>query len=200
MENTTNNSFEEQWQKAFDDATLPPSEAVWERIELDLDNNISPKSGNSTYYIGAIPALILGVSLWFFMNKKDAIKQVQVIENKAVIPAGKRQKSAFTTEEKLIIKPKENIQIQEVFIPQKEKIIEPEIVVVEPENEVRISNDSVEFINPILVTKKVNSELTNPNITIPFKQTPYYKIPKPVSKKKSVWDRFRISGGVGVFQ
>lgn len=198
MENTTNNSFEEQWQKAFDDASLPPSEAVWERIELGLENNIPPKSGNGSYYIGAISALILGISLWFFLNKKETTKQVQVIEKKAVIPVEKIEKSAFKTEEKLIIKPKENTQIKKIFVPEKEEIIEPEIVA--KENEVRIINDSIDFMSPIMATKKVNSELTNPNIIIPFEQTPYYEIPKPVSKKKSIWDRVRFSGGIGVYQ
>jgi hypothetical protein len=198
MENTTNNSFEEQWQKAFDDASLPPSEAVWERIELGLETNIPPKSGNNSYYFGAISALVLGVSLWLFMSNNEAKKQVQVIENKVINPDEKIEKSAFKTEEKLIINPKENTQIKKIFVPKKEEIIEPEIIA--KENKVRIINDSIDFMSPIMATKKVNSELTNPNIIIPIEQAPYYEIPKPVSKKKSIWDRVRISGGVGVYQ
>lgn len=197
MENTTNNSFEEQWQKAFDDASLPPSEAVWERIELDLENNILPKSGNSSYYFGAFSALILGISLWFFMHKNEEKKQVQVIENKAI---NQPEKSIFKTEEKLIIKPKENIQIKKVFVRKKEEIIETNVVLTEPENEERIINDSIDFMSPIMATKKVNSKVLNPNLIIPFEQTPYYELPKPVSKKKSIWDRVRISGGIGVYQ
>ena len=200
MGNITNNSFEEQWQKAFDNASLPPSEAVWERIELDLENNILPKSGNGLYYIGVISAVILGVSSWLFINKNEVKKQIQVIENKAIISSEKIEKSAFKKEEKLISKPKEISQIKKVFVPEKEEIIEPDILVKEPENEVRIINDSIDFMNPIMTTKKVNFELINPNIIIPFEQTPYYEIPKPITKKKSIWDRIRISGGVGVYQ
>ena len=74
MENTTNNSFEEQWQKAFDDASLPPSEAVWERIESGLQSNIHPKPNYNSYYFGVISAVILGVSLWFFINRNKEKK------------------------------------------------------------------------------------------------------------------------------
>ncbi len=197
MGNTTNNSFEEQWQKVFDDASLPPSEAVWERIELDLENNILPKSINSSYYLGAIAALILGISLWFFIRKNEEKKLVHDIENKVI---NQVEKSSFKTEEKLIIKPKENIQIKKVFVPKKEEIIETNVVVTEPENEERIINDSIDFMSPIMATKKVNSKLLNPNLIIPFEQTPYYELPKPVSKKKSIWDRVKISGGIGVYQ
>ena len=59
MEDITNNSFEEQWQRAFDDASSPPSEEVWERIEFSLEKNFQPKSGNNSYTIGAISSFIL---------------------------------------------------------------------------------------------------------------------------------------------
>ena len=200
MENTTNNSFEEQWQKAFDDASLPPSEAVWEKIELGLGNNIPPKSGNGSYYVGAVTAVILGIALWFFIGKKEVIDQVQILENKTIIPIEKIEQSAFKTAEKLISKTRENVQIKKMPTPKKEEIIEPEIIVKESENEVRTITDSVDFMNPIIITKKVNSELVNPGLIIPFKQVPYYEVPKPVSKKKSIWDKVKFSGSVGVYQ
>jgi hypothetical protein len=197
MENTTHNSFEEQWQKAFDDASLSPSEAVWEKIESGLQTNIPPKpNNNSTYYFGAISVIILGLGLWFFMSKNEEKKEVQVVENKVVIPV---EKILPKEEAKLIIKPKEKTLIKKAFIPEKEEIIEPEIVINEPENQERIITDSIDFMSPIIVTQKVNSELTNPSINIPFERTPYYEIPKPKSKKKSIWDKVRISGAVGVY-
>lgn len=200
MENTTNNSFEEQWQRAFDDASLSPSEAVWERIESGLQNNIPPKpNNNSTYYFGTITAVILGVGLWFFMSKDEAKKEMQVVENKVVRSKNVIEKLLPNEEEKLIIKPKEKTSIKKVFIPEKEEIFEPEIVVTKPENQERIITDSIDFMNPIMAMKKVNSELVNPSINIPFEQAPYYEIPKPKSKKKSIWDKVRISGGVGVY-
>ena len=200
MNNSTNNSFEEQWQKAFDDASLPPSEAVWEKIELGLGNNIPPKSGNGSYYIGAISAVILGLSVWFFMPEKEAKKEVQVIEKKVVSDDKKNEIIVSKIEEKIIIKPKEKTLTKKVFIPKKEEIIKPEIVVKESEEQERIITDTIDFMNPIIITKKVNSELTNPTINVPFQQTPYYEIPKLKPQKKSIWDKVRISGGVGVYQ
>ena len=204
MENTTNNSFEEQWQRAFDDASLPPSEAVWERIESGLENNIPPKpNNNSTYYFGTISAVILGISLWFFMGNKEEKKEVQVVENKVIISKDK-VKEILPKEENLIIKLKEKTSIKRVFIPDKVEVIEPNIeietITQTPENQERIITDSIDFMSPIIITQKVNSELMNPSINIPFERTPYYEIPKPKSKKKSIWDRVRISGGVGVYQ
>lgn len=204
MENTTNNSFEEQWQRAFDDASLPPSEAVWERIESGLQNNIPPKPNNSSYFIGAITAVILGVSLWFFTIGNEEKKQVQAIENKVVMPENRIQKVVSEKEEILIVKPKEKTPIKKVSIPEKEVeielISEPEIITQIPENQERVITDSIDFMSPIMATKKVNSELVNPSINVPFEQTPYYEIPKTKSKKKSIWDKVRISGGVGVYQ
>lgn len=197
MENTRHNSFEEQWQNAFDDASLPPSEAVWERIESNLENNIPPKPNNNfTYYFGFITTIILGVGLWFFMSENEVKKEVQVIENEIITPIEK----VLPKEVKPIIKSKEKALIKRVFIPEREEIIEPEIVVNEPENQERIISDSIDFMNPIMATKKVNSELENPSINIPFERTPYYEIPKPKSKKNSIWDKIRISGGIGVYQ
>jgi hypothetical protein len=205
MENTTNNSFEEQWQRAFDDASLPPSEAVWERIESGLENNIPPKpNNNSYYYFGAISAVILGISLWFFMGKKEEEKVLQVVGNKVVVLENKIEEKLLKEEEKLIIKPKEKASIKKVFILEKEEVkeptVEPEITTQLPENQERIITDSIDFMSPIMATKKVNSELINTSISIPFEQTPYYEIPKPKTKKKSIWDKVRISGGVGVYQ
>jgi hypothetical protein len=204
MNNSTNNSFEEQWQKAFDDASLPPSEAVWEKIDLQLETPNPPKPNNGSYYIGAISAVILGVGLWFFMSNKEEKKVLQVVENKVVVSENKIEKEVLKTEEKLIIKPKEKTPLKKVFTPEKEEviepIIEPEIITQIPENQERIITDSIDFMSPIMATKKINSEFMNPSINIPFEQTPYYEIPKPKSKKKSIWDKVRISGGVGVYQ
>lgn len=200
MENTTNNSFEEQWQKAFDDASLPPSEAVWEKIELDLGNNIPLKSGNNSYYIGVISAVILGVSVWFFMKEKEVPKQVQIIENKTITPNKRIEEIASIVAEKPIIKPKENSQIKKIFVSEKEKITEPQIVTQIPEESKRIFTDSINFMSPIIITKRMNSELINSTINIPFEQVPYYEVPKPVFKKKSIWDKVKFSGSVGIYQ
>ena len=203
MNNSTNNSFEEQWQRAFDDASLPPSDGVWEKVELGLGNqNIIPKSGNGSYYVGAISTIILGVGLWLILSKKEIEKKVQVIENKVVVAKSNVEK-IILKEQRLIIKPKEKIPVKKVSILKKEDVletnIEPEIVTQLPENQERIITDSIDFMSPIMATKKVNSELGNPSINIPYEQTPYYEIPKPKSKKKSIWEKVRVSGSVGVY-
>ena len=203
MENTTNNSFEEQWQNAFDDASLPPSEAVWERIEVGLENNIPPKSGNNSYYIGAISVVILSIGIWFFMSKKEGQKQAQIIENKIVIPKENIEKVESKVEEKLIIKPKENTQVKKAIVIEKQENIQSDVIVediTEPENQERAITNSIDFISPIMATKKISSELTNPTINAPFENTPYYETPKLKTKKKSIWDKVRISGRIGIYQ
>ena len=77
---------------------------------------------------------------------------------------------------------------------------EHEIITQIPENQERIITDSIDFMSPIMATKKVNSELVNPSINIPFERTSYYEISKPKPKKKSIWEKVRISGGIGVYQ
>ena len=204
MENNTNNSFEEQWQRAFDDASLPPSEAVWEKIDSQLETLNPPKPNSGLYYTGIISAVILIGGLWFFMGNKKEKNVLQVVENKMVITENKIEKVIPEMEQKRIIKPKEKTPIKKVFTPEKEEVIEPisepEIITQLPENQERIITDSIDFMSPIMAIKKVNSELVNPSINVPFEQTPYYEIPKPKSKKKSIWDKVRISGGVGVYQ
>ena len=204
MENNTNNSFEEQWQRAFDDASLPPSEAVWEKIDSQLETLNPPKPNSGLYYTGIISAVILIGGLWFFMGNKKEKNVLQVVENKMVITENKIEKVIPEMEQKRIIKPKEKTPIKKVFTPEKEEVIEPisepEIITQIPENQERIITDSIDFMSPIMAIKKVNSELVNPSINVPFEQTPYYEIPKPKSKKKSIWDKVRISGGVGVYQ
>ncbi len=204
MENNTNNSFEEQWQRAFDDASLPPSEAVWEKIDSQLETLNPPKPNSGLYYTGIISAVILIGGLWFFMGNKKEKNVLQVVENKMVITENKIEKVIPEMEQKRIIKPKEKTPIKKVFTSEKEEVIEPisepEIITQIPENQERIITDSIDFMSPIMAIKKVNSELMNPSINVPFEQTPYYEIPKPKSKKKSIWDKVRISGGVGVYQ
>lgn len=204
MEDVTNNSFEEQWQRAFDDASSPPSEAVWERIEWSLENNFQPKFSSNAYTISAISAIIIGISLGLFMNPKEEKKQLKVIENKVVMLENSVEKMVSKIEEKLVIKQKENRQVKKAFILEKpeniESITKLDLKIKESENQERIITNSIDFMSPIMATKKINSELANPNINIPLENTPYYEIPKPKSKKKSIWDKIRISAGVGVYQ
>ena len=204
MEDVTNNSFEEQWQRAFDDASSPPSEAVWERIEWSLENNFQPKFSSNAYTISAISAIILGISLWLFMSPKEEKKQLKVIENKVVMLENSVEKMVSKIEEKLVIKQKENRQVKKAFILEKpeniESITKLDLKIKDSENQERIITNSIDFMSPIMAIKKINSELANPSINIPLENTPYYEIPKPKSKKKSIWNKIGISAGVGVYQ
>jgi hypothetical protein len=206
MNNSTNNSFEEQWQRAFDEASLPPTDAVWEKIELGLGNdNIPPKPNNSSYYLGgAILTVILGLGIWFFSHEKEAIKSVQVIENQEIKQEEKIGNVVVEKVEKVVVKPKEMQATKKVIIPKKEEIeivpTEPEIVMQEPENQTRVITDSIDFISPKVSTKNMDTGFENPSIEIPFQATPYYEKPITKPKKKSIWDKVRISGGVGIYQ
>jgi hypothetical protein len=85
MTDSTNNSFEEQWQHAFDNTELTPPESVWEKIELGLkpENTLpsKPNFGNKPYYfLGGILVGILGLFLWF----NNTEKQVQVVGKEEV--------------------------------------------------------------------------------------------------------------------
>jgi hypothetical protein len=206
MNNSTNNSFEEQWQKAFDEASLPPSDAVWEKIELGLGNdNIPPKPNNSSYYLGgAILTVILGLGIWFFSQEKEEIKSIQVVENKEVKQEGKIENVVLEKVEKVAIKPKKIQAIEKSPIPKKEEVeivtTEPEVVMQESENQTRMIIDSIDFISRKISTKNMNTGFENPSIEIPFQAIPYYEKPIPKPKKKSIWDKVRISGGVGIYQ
>lgn len=198
MNNSTNNSFEEQWQKAFDDASLPPSDAVWEKIELGLGNdNIPPKPNNGSYYVGGIIlTVILGLGIWFFSPEKEAIKPLQVIENKKITHEGKVENIVL---EKVAIKPKEIQTTHKVKENVEIVPTESEIVMQEPENQKRIITDSIDFINPKISTQNINTNFENPSIEIPFQSTPYYEKPIPKPKKKSIFNKVKISVNAGVY-
>lgn len=69
------NKFEELWQKAFDDASVPPPERVWEGIESHL-NRTAPipvqKSSKWSYLLASLLLLlVLGPLGWVFWNKGE---------------------------------------------------------------------------------------------------------------------------------
>ena len=206
MNNSTNNSFEEQWQRAFDDASLPPSDAVWEKIELGLGNeNTPPKPNNSSYYVGgAVLTIILSLGIWFFSNQKEEIIPIEVIEDKEIKQVEKVENVMKEKVEKLAAKPKEITANKKTINLKKEEVevvfTEPESVIQAPENQTRLILDSINFLSPRISTKNVNINFENLSIGIPYQPTTYYEksIPKP--KKKSIWDKIKISGSLGIYQ
>lgn len=198
IDDLSHNSFEEQWQNAFDDASMTPPDAVWEKIELGLDKNVLPKSGNNSYYIGAVSALILSIALWYFVGNKEEIKPMPAIENKPVV-IEKKEEVLPKIDEIIAIKSKEKITIKKVIVPNEEIITEPQMVEIQPEKVERIITDSVDFITPI-APKPTKLDFTTITPEIQTEQTPYYEKPKPKPKKNSIFKNVRISGGIGVYQ
>jgi hypothetical protein len=210
MTDSTNNSFEEQWQHAFDNAELTPPESVWEKIELGLNPEHTlpskPNFGNKPYYfLGGIGVGLLGLFLWF--NKTE--KQVQVIEKEVVI--SKKPDIKIKKVEAVILAEKEeaisenHLKKLPIITSEKSKeiILFPETPIAETkENDeevfIRTLTDSVEMIEP-LTTKSIHSEIENPTINLPTDQTPYYVKPIPKPQKKSILKNVKISGSVGIY-
>lgn len=198
IDDLSHNSFEEQWQKAFEDASMTPPDVVWEKIELGLDKNVPPKSSNNSYYFGAISALILSIVLWYFVGKKEEIKPIPAIENKIVV-VEKKEEILPKPDEEISVKPKEiSIVKKEKINPEKEEITESQIVEIQPEKEERIITDSVDFITPIS-PKPITLDFTTVSPAFQTEQTPYYEKPKPKPKKNSIFKNVKISGGIGVY-
>lgn len=215
MTDSTNNSFEEQWQHAFDDAELTPPESVWEKIELGLkpENTLPSKTnfGNKPYYfLGGIFVGLLGVFLWFsnvekesqIIEKEEVKKSIEMIGggingantdvNHGVTTKHWAKKplsvsSQTTNETKKIVEVVGEDIYHEAFESTPEEIL------------IRILTDSVEMIEP-LATKSIHSEIENPTISLPTDQTSYYVKPTPKSQKKSILNKIKISAGVGIYQ
>ena len=216
MTDSTNNSFEEQWQNAFDDTQLTPPESVWEKIELTLKPENTPPTktnfGNKPYYfLGGIIVGLLGLFLWFNNPKKES----QIVEKEVV------KSNIITKKEPIILEKKVeviggNINHGAKGIKHDTKFVDvvgrdtnhgaKKIVDVDggdtnhetEEIPVRVLTDSVEMIEP-LATKNIYAEIENPTINLPTDQTPYYVKPIPKPKKKSILEKVKISVGAGVY-
>ena len=225
MTDSTNNSFEEQWQHAFDDAELTPPESVWEKIELGLkpENTFpsKPNFGNKSYYfLGGIGMGLLGLFLWFDNTENDS----QVVEKEEVkienfISENKSEVVGEDTnhgaEGKVVrvvggdtnhgaedIKYRTRKVVEVVGGDTNHGAESNNDIVVEPileEIPVRTLTDSIEMIEP-LATKSIHSEIENPTINLPTDQTPYYVKPTPKPQKKSILKNVKISVGAGVYQ
>ena len=216
MTDSTNNSFEEQWQNAFDDAELTPPESVWEKIELGLkpENMLPSKTnfGNKPYYfLGGIIVGLLGTFLWFKNAKKESqvsekenisiekniIKSEPVYLEKTgeVITKKTNQRSNYKAK---IVRVFANDANYEVNRAEESLYVETQIT---PTQEIPIRTliDSVEMIEP-LSTKIIHSEIENPTIYLPTNQTPYYVKPILKSQKKSILKNVKFSIGAGIHQ
>ena len=216
MTDSTNNSFEEQWQNAFDDTQLTPPESVWEKIELTLKPENTPPSkpnfGNKPYYfLGGIIVGLLGMFLWFNnTEKKSQVIVKEVVKSNIII-----KKEPIIVEKKTVERVIQNInhkvKFVEVvggdtnhgtkpFVPVNTNYeVEKEETTSEITYEGKTFTDSIEMIEP-LTTKNVHSEIENPTIILPIDQTPYYVKSFIKPQKKSIFKNVKISVGAGTYQ
>lgn len=211
MTDSTNNSFEEQWQHAFDDAELTPPESVWEKIELGLKpkNTLpsKPNFGNKPYYfLGGIIVGLLAMLLLVNNRRKES----QVVEKQRFIakkPSVKiKQEETIILGEKQEVFSESHLKKKPIMASEKSKeiILFTETPNAEPrenteEIPIRTLTDSVEMIEP-LATKSIHSKIENPTINLPTDQTPYYIKPPFKPQKKSIFKNVKISAGVGIYQ
>ncbi|OZI05303.1 hypothetical protein BWI93_26170 [Siphonobacter sp. BAB-5385] len=68
------NDFEEQWRKAFDEASEPPSEGLWSRIEQELPPE--QPIGLPFFWVGVVLLFLvsLGSLGWWYSHRNDATK------------------------------------------------------------------------------------------------------------------------------
>ena len=85
MEPLKQNNFEEEWQRAFENASISPSDDMWDKIEEELDRKkrrpflfILRPSAIAT---GVAAALLLVLGGLFFLNKNDLENQKAFAQN-----------------------------------------------------------------------------------------------------------------------
>ena len=216
MTDSTDNSFEEQWQNAFDDTQLTPPESVWEKVELTLKpENIPPSKpnfGNKPYYfLGGIVMGLLGLYLWL----NNAEKESQIVDKEVVKSNVIIKKEPIVSEGKTVERVAQNIKHKvrfvdvvggdtnhgtESFVPVNTNYeVEKEETTSEITYEGKTFTDSIEMIEPLL-TKNIHINIENPTIILPTDQTPYYVKPSIKPQKKSIFKNVKISVGAGVYQ
>ena len=228
MTDSTNNSFEHQWQKAFDDAELTPPESVWEKIELGLTPENTPPSkpnfGNKPYYfLGGIIVGLLGLFLWLNNTEKEnQVVEKEVVKSNKIIAlvgedtnhgAGNKPNTPLSVSSQTTtnMTTKSSVWTQTTAPVvgvhtnhrAEEKIVE---VVGEDTNHgtetttiEKTLTDSVEMIEPLTI-KNIHSNIETPIINLPTDQTPYYVKPSIKPQKKSIFKNVKISVGAGAYQ
>lgn len=210
MNDFTNNSFEEQWQNAFDNTSLTPSDALWDKIEQGLSVDAAPslpqtpKNTFPFYYLGSALVALLGVGYWVFIANTSINNDIQpILQEEIKLEKQTLLKSnAPTINEKI----EKNIQPLVPELPLKTKTLpielseeQPlEIVEEAPLERTKLA-DSIEQLTP-LSTKNVTREWQQPVIVSPMDATPYYEPTKPKPQKKSIFKNVKVSVGVGTYQ
>ncbi len=87
MDSQKPNNFEEEWQKAFNDASFAPPSDMWERIEQDLERKkrrpflffLRP----SAMLAGVAATLVLALGGILFFNQKESKAPIAIVNEKA---------------------------------------------------------------------------------------------------------------------
>jgi hypothetical protein len=206
---TNNNSFEEQWQKAFDDASLPPSDSVWEKIEQGL--NIEevplpqpPKNIFPGYYLGSVLVVLLGIGSWIFIENTQfqGEKPVEEKEINVVKIPENIASTLITAQKNENVKRPLNLPMKAKWtVPLKEDVLEEQPILAQEEEPERTKlADSIGILSP-LPAKNLTGTFQTPNVEeLQTETTPYYEPTKPKPKKKSILRNIKISVGVGTYQ
>ena len=110
-------NFENQWNEALKEASVPPPDFVWENIEKELDQNKKKRVAfiwwkNPAVLSGIAAALVLGLTV-LFLNNNQAEKLSQIIDNKDLNKELEKQnqdkKSKILKEEPADLEPQKQI-------------------------------------------------------------------------------------------
>lgn len=205
---TNNNSFEEQWQKAFDDASLTPSDSVWEKIEkgLSIEEMPLPQTPKNTFpwsYLGAVLAVLLGVTSWLFIQETQfQAEKPMEIQEKQVIKMPENTNSTSVIAQKENVRKPLNLPMKtNLAVPQKEEVPEEQPNLVQEEivpERIKLA-DSISTLSP-LPAKNLTGSFQTPPVEIQTETTPYYEPTKPKPKKNSIFKNVKISVGIGTYQ
>lgn len=205
---TNNNSFEEQWQKAFDDASLTPSDSVWEKIEqgLSIEQTPLPQSPKNTFpwsYLGAVLAVLLGVASWLFIQETQfqAEKPVEIQEKQVIQMPENTNSTSVIAQKENVRKPLNLPMKTNLAVPQKEVVPEEQPNLVQEEvipERIKLA-DSISTLSP-LPAKNLTGSFQTPPVEFQTETTPYYEPTKPKPKKNSIFKNVKISVGIGTYQ
>ena len=217
MDNSSHNSFEDQWRDAFDDASMTPSDWVWDGIEASLEPSAPSSSapeasggmakGSLGLYSAGLAVVVL-VGAWLLKPEDDAAKELpeqpSVHQQSVIKPVHTPEK---IHEEKNIVVEK-NIALENPSTKQEKAPIESPPILVE-ELVKKSVVDSINFILPTTTKEipvvhgelQVNHRVMEP--TMPSIQTPYFE-PQPLVpvkvQKKGFLKNVKITVGAGVYQ
>ncbi|PQA60892.1 outer membrane beta-barrel protein [Siphonobacter curvatus] len=106
------NDFEEQWRKAFDEASEPPSEGLWSRIEQELPPE--QPIGLPFFWVGVVLLFLvsLGSLGWWYSHRNDTTK-----DSVASTPAVTLQNAGRSSGKSPVTRPETNVSGQIAAAP-----------------------------------------------------------------------------------